>query len=67
MNQPTRAQIRLARTKAELTQAEAAALIYCSTRAWEDWEAGRRAMHPAFLELFRLKSRLKSRLLRARR
>jgi DNA-binding transcriptional regulator YiaG len=63
MNQPTPAQIRRTRTKAELSQAAAAALIYCSTRAWEDWEAGRRTMHPAFLELFRLKSRL----LRARR
>jgi DNA-binding transcriptional regulator YiaG len=52
---PTPDEIRDARTSAGLTQREAAALIYCTTRAWEDWEGGQRRMHPAFWELFRLR------------
>ena len=36
-------------------RAHGAALIYCTLRGWQDWEAGKRAMHPAFFELFLLK------------
>lgn len=39
-----------------LTQTEAAALIWCSLRAWQQWEAGDRRMHAAFWELFTAKS-----------
>ena len=49
------AHARAARTAAGLTQTQAAALIYCTLRGWQDWEAGKRAMHQAFFELFLLK------------
>lgn len=53
---PTPDAIRAARAAAGLTQTQAAALIYCTLRGWQDWEAGKRAMHPAFFELFLLKA-----------
>jgi len=40
----------------QLTQAQAAKLIYATVRTWQDWEAGRRRMHPALYELFVLKA-----------
>ncbi len=49
--------IRAARAAAGLTQAQAGALIYTPLRTWQDWEAGRRPMHPAFFELFLIKIR----------
>ena len=52
---PTPEDISSARKRAGLTQREAAALIYATQSAWEDWEQGRRRMHPALWELFRLK------------
>lgn len=52
---PTPEDIRSERKRAGLTQREAAALIYATQSAWEDWEQGRRRMHPALWELFRLK------------
>lgn len=52
---PTPAEIRAARELAGLTQTEAASLIYCSMRGWQEWEGGTRRMHPAFWELFKLK------------
>lgn len=54
---PTPEQIRQLRDKHELTQAAAAALLYTSTRAYQQWEAGDRRMHPAFWELLSLKVR----------
>lgn len=50
---PTPEQIANARNAAGLTQAEAAALIWCSEIAWRQWEKGRnvagaRHMHPCF-------------------
>lgn len=50
--EPTRRQVRAARERTGLTQAEAAALIYCSASGWQQWELGQRRMHPAFFELF---------------
>lgn len=47
---PTPAEIAQAREEAELTQTEAAALIYATLRTWQDWEGGRRRMHPALWE-----------------
>lgn len=55
---PRPVEIRAARHAAGLTQANAAKLVLSSLRAWEDWEAGRRRMHPAFWELFKLKLQL---------
>jgi DNA (cytosine-5)-methyltransferase 1 len=48
-------EIRAARKAAGLTQAQAGALVHSDGRTWRRWEAGERAMHPAFFELFRLK------------
>lgn len=44
-----------ARKDAGLTQPQAANLINSSVRAWQHWEAGDRAMKPAFFELFTIK------------
>lgn len=52
---PTPEEIRAARSHAGLTQREAAALVHATVSAWEDWEQGRRRMHPGLWELFRLK------------
>lgn len=49
---PTPDQIIHCRTNSGLTQTQAAAVIYCGLRAWQQWEAGYRRMHPAFFELF---------------
>lgn len=49
--------IRAAREAAGLTQTEAARLIHASLRGWQDWESGRRRMHPAMWELFCVKAR----------
>ena len=52
---PTPTEIRAAREKASLTQTQAAELIHCTLRGWQEWEAGNRRMHPAIWELFQLK------------
>ncbi|RGE41315.1 XRE family transcriptional regulator [Comamonas testosteroni] len=41
---------------AGLTHAAAAVLVHANTRSWQKWEAGEREMHPAFWELFCLKT-----------
>jgi len=33
-------------------------LVHVALRTWQQWEAGDRRMHPAFWELFRIKSAL---------
>ncbi|OUI99541.1 helix-turn-helix domain-containing protein [Acetobacter cibinongensis] len=58
MIEPTPQQIKDARNAAGLTQQAAANLLYVQKLAWARWEAGSRAMHPAFYELFRLKTGL---------
>jgi len=30
--------------------------VHATRRAWQQWESGARGMHPAFWELFRIKS-----------
>ena len=32
--------------------------VHTTRRVWQQWEAGDRGMHPAFWELFRIKSSL---------
>ena len=54
--------IKAARAAAGLTQTQAAALVYCTLRGWQDWEGGKRAMHPAFFELFLHKTKQLRRL-----
>jgi putative transcriptional regulator len=53
---PSPATIRAAREAAGLSQTDAAALIHCGLRAWQEWEAGARRMHPAFWELWLMKA-----------
>lgn len=61
---PRPAEIRDARVAAGMTQTAAAAVIYCTLRAWQAWEAGTRRMHPAMWELWRMQvARPRSQLL----
>lgn len=53
---PTPDEIRATREQAGLTQAQSAAMVHANPRAWQKWEGGERRMHPAFWELFRIKS-----------
>lgn len=52
---PTPDQIRTARHRANLTQDEAAQLVYYHRNSWENWENGRVNMHPSAWELFTIK------------
>jgi DNA-binding transcriptional regulator YiaG len=52
---PTPPEIRAARVVAGLSQTAAAALIQSTMRTWQDWEAGKAAMHPGLWELFMIK------------
>ena len=52
---PTPAEVRKAREKAGLTQAEAGELIGASMRAWQNWEYGKRNMPAAKWELWLIK------------
>lgn len=59
---PTPASIKEARVKAQLTQTQAAAVVHCTLRAWQGWEAptgapGHRDMPPGLWELFLIKTK----------
>ena len=56
MESPDKEVIRAARQAAGLTQTQAAELVFSKLRAWQQWEAGDRAMHPALWELFCIKT-----------
>jgi DNA-binding transcriptional regulator YiaG len=58
---PTPADVRAARESAGMTQTEAAAVVYCTLRAWQDWESGERRMHPATWELWQIKTKRRQR------
>lgn len=53
---PTPQAIRDKRADLDLTQTEAAKLVYSSLRAWQQWESGERRMHPGLWELFVIKT-----------
>lgn len=53
---PDPVEVRAVREAAGLSQTAAADLIHTTCRTWQQWEAGDRKMHPAFWELFRIKS-----------
>jgi DNA-binding XRE family transcriptional regulator len=53
---PNSYEIISSRKEAGITQKDAAQYIYCSQITWQQWEAGKRKMHPAFWELFTLKA-----------
>jgi putative transcriptional regulator len=48
-----------ARDRADLTQTDAAKVVHASLRGWQQWEKGDRRMHPAFFELFIIKTERK--------
>jgi len=54
---PRPAEIVAAREAAGVTQTQAGALLHTSCRVWQQWEAGARRMHPAFFELFNIKTK----------
>jgi putative transcriptional regulator len=60
VSNPTIDQIKSARAAAGLTQKQAAELIMCTVRAWEQWECGNRRMHPALYDYFLIKIGQKS-------
>jgi putative transcriptional regulator len=53
---PSPETIRAQREALGLSQAAAAAIIYSAERSWQDWESGARRMHPAFWELWMMKT-----------
>jgi DNA (cytosine-5)-methyltransferase 1 len=54
---PSTEEIRAARDALGLTQQEAAKVVHSSLNAWQQWEQGVRRMHPAFWNLFQLKTK----------
>lgn len=52
---PMPEEIKTARERAGLSQADAGELVYTPCRVWQQWEASERRMHPAFWELFLIK------------
>jgi len=53
---PSQQEIVRARKASGFTVAQCAAVIYVSRRMWHKYESGESKMHPAFFELFRLKT-----------
>jgi DNA (cytosine-5)-methyltransferase 1 len=53
---PTPADVIAARQRAGMTQSEAARTVHADLRSWQKWESGERMMHPAFFELFIIKT-----------
>lgn len=49
-------QIKVHRLRCGLTQSQAAELVHANIRTWQQWESGDRTMHPAFIELFYMKT-----------
>jgi putative transcriptional regulator len=48
--------VRKRRKAVGLSQSAAAHIVHSGLRTWQQWEAGERRMHPAFWELFQLKT-----------
>lgn len=57
---PTSNEVRAAREKAGLTQAQSAAKVRSTTKTWDRWESQsekqQREMHPGLFELFLIKT-----------
>lgn len=47
--------LKAVRTRANLTQTQAGAIIHAPLRTWQDWEYGKRNMPQAKWELFKLR------------
>jgi len=54
---PSKEDIRRERKAANLSQTKAAEKVHAKLRTWQQWEAGDHEMHPAFWELFLIKTR----------
>jgi len=54
---PSPEEIRASREEAGHTQKQAADTIHATRNAWQKWEQGERVMHPAFFELYLLKTK----------
>ncbi len=54
MNSPTTHEIRCARISAGHTQGQSASMVAVTTRAWQNWEAGKHAMPAATWALYRM-------------
>lgn len=55
---PSAVEIKQTRAQAGLTQTQAAALVHTTCRVWQQYEHDDRRMHPAFWELFCIKTGL---------
>lgn len=53
---PTADKVRAMREDLGLTQQQAADVVHVDARTWRKWELAEREMHPAFFELFRIKT-----------
>jgi len=53
---PKPAAVKAAREAAGLTQDAAAQVLHTTITVWQQWEYGLRRMHPAFFELFQIKT-----------
>ncbi len=51
---PTQEDILQARQDAGITQAQAARAVYSSVVTWQQWETGKRRMHPGLWALFQM-------------
>lgn len=57
MKSPTSDEIKRSRAAIGYTQEQAAAVIHCHAYTWQKYELGSREMHPAFWELWQLKTK----------
>lgn len=55
MTPPTPDEVRAWRRARDLSARAAGALVHVTPRAWQMWESGDRAMHPAFWALVQLR------------
>lgn len=60
MRPPVPDNVKAKRARLGMTQREAGQVVHCSQVAWGRWESGARKMHPAFWELFNIKTKGKS-------
>ena len=57
---PSPQEIKAARKLAKLTQPQAAALVFCSHRTWQEWESGKNMMSQCHWQFFLLKISIKN-------
>lgn len=53
---PDPATVRALRLRFDLTQEQAAEIVFVSRRTWQDWERGIADMHAGLWELFKIKT-----------